>query len=147
MDFVIVCMNHVHLVSKIAGHVIILAAMGSAIQPLNRVVRVQAIVVRALTPVGMDIVIAQLNHAVHVQAIADHAMTLVGMEFVIAQLNHVVHAQAIVVIVLHPQIQCVAMEHVILEKIVEHVQTIVGPAVQRARRLTNMDLWKGVSVH
>jgi hypothetical protein len=71
-------------------------------------------------------------------------MTIVGMGIVIVQPNPVVHVLMIVETVLQPS--SVAMERVILEKIVEHAQAIVANVGQLARRLINMDLWKEVSV-
>jgi len=62
----------------------------------------------------------------------------VEMDSAIRPLNHVVHVQAIVAHV--HQARSAEMAHALLEKIVEHVQAIVGHAVQRAHPWINMDL-------
>ena len=69
----------------------------------------------------------------------------VAMGSAIRLLNRAVHAQAIVAHV--HQASSAAMAHALLEKIVEHVQLIVENVLQLARRLTNMDLWKGGNVY
>jgi len=144
MDFVIVYTSHVVYVQVIVARVYHRIVGMGLVTVMNHVETVLTIVDHVRILVEMDTVILQGRLVHHVLMIVDHAQILVEMGIVTPQQNR---AALVPVIVAHAhQLSSVVMGHVILEKIVEHVQAIVEHAQQLAHRLTNMDLWKGGNV-